>query len=801
MERIIETVLEEEVKKSYLTYAMSVIVSRALPDVRDGLKPVQRRILYTMEELGVRSNTPYKKCARIVGDTLGKYHPHGDASVYEALVRMAQDFNMRYPLIDGQGNFGSIDGDPPAAMRYSEARLEKIAEEMLKDIDKNTVDFKPNFDNSLKEPTVLPSMLPNLLLNGATGIAVGMATNIPTHNIKEVVDAISYYIDNRNCSVRDLMKFIKGPDFPTGAIVIANEEMFRAYETGDGKIVIRAKMKLEKLKNGKDAIVITEIPYQVRKSAIIERISELVREGEIDEISDIRDESDRDGIRIVIELKRGINPKILINKLYKHTQLQETYSINMVALVNNEPKILSLKDLIKYYVDHRVEVITRRTKFDLNKAEERLHIVEGLLIALNNIDRVISIIKSSESPSNAKTNLMKEFKLTEVQANAILDMKLQKLTSIEVKDLKEEHKSLIRTIKDLKDILSNENRVFEIIKGELKYLAEKYGDERRTTIEYGEVEEVEEKELVQKEDVAIILTNLGMIKRIPISVYRSQRTGGRGVSATSTMEEDSIEHLVIANTHEELLVFTDKGKAYSLDVYKIPETSRVARGTNIRTLLNMGNEETIRSLVVFDKEAKGFITIISRKGMVKKVDVDEFKNIRSTGIIALPTERGDVLQDAVFTRGDDDIIIATANGLALRTSEKNIRPMGRSARGVIGIRLRNNDYVIGLVKYSEDKDMLAVTEEGYAKRVKMKELSIKGRGGKGMIYFGVSEKTGKVVKILSVSENNDVVIITTKGMIVRIPVNNIPLMGRPARGIRVINLKDKDTVVDVEVLE
>ncbi|MCS7299344.1 MAG: DNA gyrase subunit A [Spirochaetia bacterium] len=801
MERIIETVLEEEVKKSYLTYAMSVIVSRALPDVRDGLKPVQRRILYTMEELGVRSNTPYKKCARIVGDTLGKYHPHGDASVYEALVRMAQDFNMRYPLIDGQGNFGSIDGDPPAAMRYSEARLEKIAEEMLKDIDKNTVDFRPNFDNSLEEPTVLPSMLPNLLLNGATGIAVGMATNIPTHNIKEVADAISYYIDHRNCSVRDLMKFIKGPDFPTGAVVIANEEMFKAYETGDGKIVIRAKMKLEKLKNGKDAIVITEIPYQVRKSAIIERISDLVREGEIDEISDIRDESDRDGIRIVIELKRGINPKILINKLYKHTQLQETFSINMVALVNNEPKILSLKDLIKYYVDHRVEVIIRRTKFDLNKAEERLHIVEGLLIALNNIDRVISIIKSSESPSNARTNLMKEFKLTEVQANAILDMKLQKLTSIEVKDLKEEHKSLVGTIKDLKDILSNENRVFKIIKDDLKYLAEKYGDERRTTIEYGEIEEVEEKELVQKEDVTIILTNLGMIKRMPLSVYRSQRAGGRGVSATSTMEEDSIEHLVIANTHEELLIFTDKGKAYSLDVYKIPETSRVARGTNIRTLLNIGNEETIRSLVVFDKEAKGFITIISRKGMVKKVDVDEFKNIRSTGIIALSTESGDVLQDAVFTRGDDDIIIATTNGLALRTSEKNIRPMGRSARGVVGIRLRNDDYVIGLIKYSEDKEILVVTEKGYAKRVKMKEFSIKGRGGKGMIYFGVSEKTGKVVRTLSVSEDNDVVIITSKGMIIRMPANNISLMGRPARGIRAVNLKENDTVVDVEVLE
>lgn len=801
MERIIETVLEEEVKKSYLTYAMSVIVSRALPDVRDGLKPVQRRILYTMEELGVRSDASYKKCARIVGDTLGKYHPHGDASVYEALVRMAQDFNMRYPLIDGQGNFGSIDGDPPAAMRYSEARLEKIAEEMLKDIDKETVDFRPNFDNSLEEPTVLPSMLPNLLLNGATGIAVGMATNIPTHNIREVVDAITYYIDHRDCSVRDLMKFIKGPDFPTGAIVIANEEMFKAYETGDGRIVIRAKMKLEKLKNGKDAIIITEIPYQVRKSAIIERISDLVRDGEIDEISDIRDESDRDGIRIVIELKRGINPQILINKLYKHTQLQETFSINMVALVNNEPKILSLKDLIKYYVDHRVEVIVRRTKFDLKKAEERLHIVEGLLVALNNIDKVISIIKSSESPSTARTSLMKEFKLTEIQANAILDMKLQKLTSIEVKDLKEEHKSLVETIKDLKDILSNENRVFKIIKDDLKYLAEKYGDERRTTIEYGEIEEVEEKELVQKEDVTIILTNLGMIKRMPLSVYRSQRAGGRGVSATSTMEEDSIEHLIIANTHEELLIFTDKGKAYSLDVYKIPETSRVARGTNIRTLLNIGNDETIRSLVVFEKEEKGFITMISRKGMIKKVDVDEFKNIRSKGIIALSTESGDVLQDALFTKGNDSIIIATANGLALRISEKSIRPMGRSARGVVGIRLRDDDYVIGLMKYDENKEILVVTEEGYAKRVKMKEFSVKGRGGKGMIYFGVSEKTGKVVRTLSVSEENDVVIITSKGMITRIPANNISLMGRPARGIRAVNLKENDTVVDVEVLE
>lgn len=801
MERIIETLLEEEVKKSYLTYAMSVIVSRALPDARDGLKPVQRRILYTMHELGLRHDAPYKKCARIVGDTLGKYHPHGDSSVYEALVRMAQDFNMRYPLIDGQGNFGSIDGDPPAAMRYSEARLEKIAEEMLKDIDKETVDFRPNFDNSLEEPSVLPGMLPNLLLNGANGIAVGMATNIPTHNFKEVAEAITYYIDNPNCSTKELMKFIKGPDFPTGGIVIGDEEMVKAYETGDGKVIVRAKMKLEKQKTGKDSIIVTEIPYQVRKTAIIERISELVKDGEFDEISDIRDESDRDGIRIVIELKRGINPMIVINKLYKHTQLQQTFSINMVALVNNEPKILSLKDIIHHYVVHRKEVIIRKTKFELKKAEERLHIVEGLLIALNNIDEVIKIIKSSESPSAARLNLIQRFKLTEIQANAILDMKLQKLTSIEVKDLKEEHKNLLETIKDLKDILAKESRIYKIIKDDLKYLVEKYGDARRTTIEYGKIEDVEEKDLIQKEDVTIIITKIGMIKRMPLSVYKSQRAGGRGVIATTTMEDDSIEHLIIANTHEELLIFTDKGKAYSLDVYKIPETSRVARGTNIRMLLNIGNEEAIRALVVFDKETKGYITMVSKKGIIKKVDVEEFKNIRSSGIIALYTDEGDVLQDAVFTTGNDDIIISTANGFALRTSEKNIRPMGRTARGVVGIKLRGNDYVVGLIKYNPQKEILAVTEKGYAKRVKMEEFLPKGRGGMGITYFGVSDKTGKIVRTLPVESENEVVIITSRGMIIRMPADNISLMGRPARGMRAVNLKDNDYVVDVEIFE
>ncbi|MCX8029072.1 MAG: DNA gyrase subunit A [Brevinematales bacterium] len=801
MERIIETVLEEEVKKSYLTYAMSVIVSRALPDVRDGLKPVQRRILYTMDELGVRSNAPYKKCARIVGDTLGKYHPHGDTSVYEALVRMAQDFNMRYPLIDGQGNFGSIDGDPPAAMRYSEARLQEIAEELLKDIDKGTVDFRPNFDNSLEEPIVLPAMVPNLLINGANGIAVGMATNIPTHNLKEVCDAISYYIDHRNSTVRDLMKFIKGPDFPTGGIILANEDMIKAYETGEGKVIIRAKLKLEKLKSGKDAIVVTEIPYQVRKSAILERISDLIKEGNFDEISDIRDESDRDGIRIVVELKRGVNPKVAINKLYKHTQLQETFSINMVALVNNQPKVLSLKDIIHYYVEHRKEVIVRRTKFDLKKAEERLHIVEGLLVALSNIDEVIKIIKSSENPSLARNKLMVRFKLSEVQANAILDMKLQKLTSMEVKDLNEEYKILNGTIKDLKDILSKESRVYNIIKQDLKYISEKYGDERRTTIEYSEIEDVEEKDLIQKEDVTIIITNLGMIKRIPLSVYRSQKAGGRGIIATSTMEEDSIEHLIIANTLEELLIFTDKGKAYSLDVYKIPESSRTSRGTNIRMILNIANDEKIRSLVVFDKSAKGFITMVSKKGIIKKVDVDEFKNIRSTGIIAMSSDEDDVLQDAIFTTGNDDIIISTTNGLALRTSEKNIRPMGRNARGVVGIRLRGDDYVVGLVRYNSRKEILAVTEKGYAKRVKMEEFQPKGRGGIGVVYFGVSEKTGKVVRTLPVTSDNDVVLITSKGMIIRMPADNISLMGRPARGIRAVNLKENDIVVDVEVFE
>ncbi|MFN4245533.1 MAG: DNA gyrase subunit A, partial [Brevinematia bacterium] len=767
----------------------------------DGLKPVQRRILYTMYELGVTHDAPYKKCARIVGDTLGKYHPHGDTSVYEALVRMAQDFNMRYPLIKGQGNFGSIDGDPPAAMRYSEAKLEKIAEEMLKDIDKETVNFKPNFDNSLEEPSVLPGMLPNLLVNGANGIAVGMATNIPTHNLKEVAEAIIYYIDNKECSIKDLMKFIKGPDFPTGGSVIADEEMIKAYETGDGKVTIRAKMKIEKLKNGKDAIVITEIPYQVRKSAIIEKISELVKEEELEEISDIRDESDRDGIRIVLELKRNVNPIIVINKLYKHTQLQQTFSINMVALVDNQPKILSLKDIIHYYVEHRKDIIRRRTIFSLKKAEERLHIIEGLLIALNNIDEVIKIIKSSDSPSEARNKLMQRFKLTEIQSNAILDMKLQKLTSLEVNELKEEHKKLVLLINELKSILSNESKILKIIKDDLKYLIENYGDERRTTIEYGKIEDVDEKDLLQKEDVTIIITKIGMIKRIPLSVYRSQKAGGRGVIATSTLEDDSIEHLMIANTHDELLIFTDKGKAYSLDVYKIPESSRNARGTNIRMLLNIKNEETIRALVVFDKNAKGYITMISTKGIIKKVNVDEFKNIRSSGIIALSTEENDVLQDAIFTNGQDDIIILTAGGLALRTSEKNIRPTGRTAKGVIGIKLKNNDKVIGLIKYNSKKEILAVTEKGYAKRVLMEEFPQKGRGGIGIKYFGVSDKTGKVVRASTVSKENDIVIITSKGMIIRIPANNIPLMGRPARGIKAVNLKDNDIVVDVEIFE
>jgi len=801
MGEIIEAFLEEEVKKSYLTYAMSVIVSRALPDVRDGLKPVQRRILYTMHELGVRHNEPYKKCARIVGDALGKYHPHGDASVYDALVRMAQDFNMRYPLIDGQGNFGSIDGDPPAAMRYSEARLTKLAEEMLKDIDKDTVNFRPNFDNSLEEPEVLPSMVPNLLINGSNGIAVGMATNIPPHNLKEVVNAIIHYIDNPNCTVSDLLKFVKGPDFPTGGIVVADDEMIKGYETGDGRITIKARIKLDRLKNGKEAIIITEIPYQVKKTAIIERISELVKSGIIDEISDIRDESDRDGIRVVIELKRGVEPKIVINKLYKHTQLQQTFSMNMLALVNNEPKVLSLKELIHYYVEHRKEVIIRRTKFELKKAEERLHILEALLVAINNIDKVIELIKKSASPSQAKEKLKETFKFTDVQAQAILDMKLQKLTSLEIEDLKKEYNEVVKTIEYLKSILASEKKLLDIIKSDLKYLEQNYGDDRRTTIEYGTVEEVDEKELIQKEDVAIIITKIGMIKRLPLAVYKSQRAGGRGVSTISTMEDDSIEHLIVANTHDEMLILTEKGKAYSLDVYKIPESSKVSRGTNIRTLVSIPNDDSIRAIVVFDRDEKGYIAMVSKGGIIKKVDVEEFKNIRSTGIIALETDEGDVLVDAIFTSGNDDIIICSANGLALRILEKTVRPMGRTARGIIGIRLEERDSVVGLVKYNEKKDMVIVTEEGYAKRLKMNEINVKGRGGKGMIYFGISEKTGKVVRVLPVEEENEIVIITAKGMIIRMPASNISVMGRPARGIKAINLKEGDKVVDVEVFE
>ncbi len=801
---IIEVVLEEEVKKSYLTYAMSVIVSRALPDVRDGLKPVQRRILYTMYELGLTHNSQYKKCARIVGDTLGKYHPHGDASVYEALVRMAQDFNMRYPLINGQGNFGSIDGDPPAAMRYSEAKMEEIAEEMLRDIDKETVNFRPNFDNTLEEPEVLPGLLPNLLVNGSSGIAVGMATNIPPHNLREVVDATIYYIENPNCEPKELLKYIKGPDFPTGGVIVAEPEGFYdAYLKGNGKVIVRAKLKLESLK-GKSGIIITEIPFQIKKSYIIERIADLVKEGELDEISDIRDESDRDGIRIVIELKRGVNPSVVINKLYRHTPLQESFSINMLALVNNEPKVLNIKDLIHYYVEHRKSVVTRRTRFELRKSEERLHIVEGLLKALANIDEVVKLIRNSESPSSAKKALIEKFELSDIQAQSILDMKLQKLTTLEVNELNKEKQTLVSTIQELKEILLSQKKLSDVIKNDLIYLSKKYGDERKTEITFEKIKDFDEKELIQKEDVVVIVTDMGMIKRIPLSTYRAQKAGGRGIIGTATMDEDRIEHFLLTNTHEELIFFTDRNKAYALDVYKIPESSRLSRGTNIRTLIGIAPDEKIKSLVVFDRDAEGYIVMISRNGYIKKVDVKEFKNVRQSGIIALETNEDDVLQDAIFIQKDKDVVICTSKGLALRTSTKSIRPMGRSAKGVIGIRLSKEDKVISLIPYDDKGELLAISSKGYSKRTKLSEFNQKGRGSKGIIYFGVSEKTGDVVSTRILSGNTsekDIVMITSKGMIIRMSAEEISVMGRSARGIKAVNLKDNDEVVDIEVFE
>lgn len=796
-EKIQPVEIEEEVKYSYLDYAMSVIVSRALPDVRDGLKPVQRRVLYTMYELGLLHNRPYKKCARIVGETLGKYHPHGDAAVYDTLVRLAQDFTMRYPLVDGQGNFGSIDGDSPAAMRYTEARLSAIAEEMLQDIDKNTVDFRPNFDETLKEPEVLPTILPNLLVNGSSGIAVGMATNIPPHNLNEIVDGLIALLKNPDLPADKLIKYVKGPDFPTGGIIVGLSGIKEAYITGRGRIVVRAKASIENYK-GRSRIVITEIPYQVNKASLIEKIAELVQNKKIEDIADIRDESDKDGMRIVIELRRDAQPEVVLNNLYKHTNLQSTFGVIMLALVNGVPKILNLKEMMIEFINFRLGVIVRRTKFDLEDAEKRVHILEGYKIALDNIDEIIDLIKKSKDPDTAKVSLMKRFKLTEAQAKAILDMRLQRLTGLERSKVESEYKETIKLIEKLKSILRSKELQKELIKEELLSLKEKYGDERKTQIVEGE-EDFNVEDLIAEEDVVITITHNGFIKRYPVSGYRRQSRGGKGITATATREDDFVEHMFVASTHHYIIFFTDKGKAYWLKVHEIPEGSRASRGRSISHLINKESDEKITAFVAVKEFSENlFVTMVTKMGYVKKVSLTEFSNPRRVGIIAINLNRGDRLVDARLTDGTQDLIIGTRKGIAIRFNEKDIRPMGRQATGVIGIKLEKDDEVIGMIAVKrQGTTILVVTENGFGKRSDLNDYRVTHRGGKGIITVKVNDKTGDMVAIKEVLDNDDIMIVTTKGYLIRHHVKNIRVMGRQAQGVKLIKLNHGDKIASV----
>ena len=797
-EKLVPVDIEDEIKGSYIDYAMSVIVARALPDVRDGLKPAHRRVLFGMSELGLDYNKPYKKCARIVGEVLGKYHPHGDIAVYDTLVRMAQDFSMRYPLVDGQGNFGSIDGDSPAAMRYTEARLARIAGEMLRDLEKNTVEFAPNFDESLKEPLVLPSLLPNLLLNGASGIAVGMATNIPPHNLSDTIDAVVALIKTPDTPIDKLIKIIKAPDFPTGGIIFGYEGVKEAYKTGRGRIVIRAKANIETQKNGRVSIVITEVPYQVNKANLIEKIADLVREKKIEDISDIRDESDRDGIRVVVELKRDSEPQVVLNNLYKHTQMQTTFGVIMLALVAGVPKVLDLKQMMEYFVEHRHEVVVRRTKFDLDAAEKRAHILEGYKIALDNIDEVVQLIKKSKDPESAKTALMKRFKLSEIQAKAILALTLQRLTGLERKKIEDEYRETIKLIEKLKAVLASKAMRMEIIRDELLEIKKNFGDERRTEI----VEKASEfsiEDMIAEEDVVITITHNGFIKRYPVSGYRRQSRGGKGITAQSTREDDFVEHMFIASTHQYILFFTDKGRAYWLKVHEVPEGGRVSRGRSIVNLIGkMPDEQITTFLPVKDFEDGFFVTMVTKRGFVKKVALNEFSNPRKVGIIAIGLDKGDRLIDAWLTDGKQDIVVGSKNGLALRFNEKDVREMGRNARGVRGMRLSKGDEVIGMIIISRPgASVLVVTDKGFGKRSEVGEYSLRRRGGKGLITVKTGDRNGKLLSIKEVIDNDDIMIVTAKGFLIRQHVKDIRTAGRNTQGVRLIKIQPSDSIAAV----
>lgn len=788
--------IEEEMKSSYLDYAMSVIIGRALPEVRDGLKPVQRRILYAMFREGLLPGKKYSKCAGVVGEVLKKYHPHGDTAVYDALVRLAQDFNMRYPLVDGQGNFGSIDGDPPAAYRYTEARLAKIAEELLADMDKETVDFVPNFDETTEEPSVLPTRIPNLLINGSAGIAVGMATNIPPHNLREVVDGLIMLLENPDVTINDLMTTIKGPDFPTGAMIYGTQGIVEAYTHGRGLIKVRAKARIEREAKGGDSIIISELPYQVNKARLIEKIAELVREKRIEGISDIRDESDRDGIRIVLELKRGEVPQVILNNLYKHTQMESTFGIIMLSLVGGQPRILNLKRMLGYFLNHRRDVILRRTRFELGKAEEKAHILEGLKIALDNLDAIISLIRNSKNPEEAKNGLMTRYPLTEVQAQAILDMKLQRLTGLERDKIAKDYEETLKEIERLKAILGSEALVSKIIKEELLEIKNKYGDERRTEI-VAETAELTIEDLITEEDMVITISHNGYIKRNPLSIYRSQRRGGKGLVGMETREEDYVEQLFIGSTHDYMLFFSNLGRLYWQKIYQIPEAGRTAKGKALVNLLPLTDGERITTAINVKDFKEGYLVMFTKKGIVKKTPLEEYSNPRSKGIIAVNLDEGDELIAVKRTTGNNDLIIGTKSGLAARFKESDVRPVGRTARGVIGIRLSEGDEVVSADIIEHDTSLLTVTERGLGKRTKTEEYPVHGRGGKGVISIKLTEKSGDAVGLLQVKDEDEIVLIANSGKLIRTKANTISVQGRNTQGVKLMELEADDRIVSI----
>ncbi len=783
-EEIKTKLIEEEMKESYLDYSMSVIVSRALPDVRDGLKPVHRRILYAMHDMGLKSNKPFVKSARVVGECF-KYHPHGDASIYDSLVRMAQDFSLRYPLVFGHGNFGSIDGFKQAHMRYTECKLQKISEELLEDIDKDTVNFMDNFDGSLKEPVVLPAKIPNLLINGSSGIAVGMTTNIPPHNIKEVCEATIKLIENPEMSIEETMNYVKGPDFPTAGIICGASGIKHAYKTGKGKITLRAKSEIEQNK-----IIITEIPYQVNKSMLLSSIAQLVKEKRIEGISNIRDESDKNGLRIVIETKG--NPELIQNQLYKNTNLEITFGIIMLSLVDNQPRVLNLKQILEYYLNHRIEVVTRRTKFELNKAEDRAHILEGLKIALENIDPVIKLIKSSKNAEEAKTGLINNYNLSEKQAMAILDMKLQRLTNLETEKINEEHKNLVELIKKLKEILSSREKILEIIKEELNDIKNKYGDERKTLI-LQNFNSLEKEDLIKEEEVVLTLTNSGYIKRTSLELYKQQKRGGKGIIVTTTKEEDFLKEVKVINTKSSLLIFTTKGKVHWLKSYQVPEGSRYAKGTPIINLLNLEKGESVNSLIAIDNFSDGYLVMATKNGIIKKTALSEYSNPRKGGIIAINLKENDILVNVKVTNGNEIIILGTKNGKASRFNEEDIRIVGRNSQGVRGIKLVN-DAVIGM-ETSKNPYLLTITENGFGKKTEVNEYRLISRGGKGVTNIKITDKNGKVVSIKNVSDKDEMLVITKKGNIIRVKVSDISSIGRNTQGVRIMRLDENDKIV------